>query len=130
MDRRSSAAFVTGAAQGVGAAIAESMLASGRPVVIVDRDRDGLSATAERLDPDGERTHAIVLDLRDAEATAAAFAEAVAVWDGVDVLVNNAAILGNTSLWELTIEEWDSVLDTNLRATFILCRAPRGSAPG
>jgi 3-oxoacyl-[acyl-carrier protein] reductase len=45
------------------------------------------------------------------------------VWGGVDVLVNNAAILGNTSIWDLTIEEWDSVLATNLRAVFVLCRA-------
>ncbi len=104
-------ALVTGAAQGIGSAIAESMLESGRQVVLVDRDGDGVRAAAARLDPGGERTHAIAVDLRDAEATAAAFAAAVAVWDGVDVLVNNAAILGNTSLWELTIEEWDSVLD-------------------
>lgn len=119
----SQTALVTGAAQGVGAAIAESMLDSGRNVVLLDIDGDGASAVAARLDPDGERTHSIACDLRDSEATAAAFAEAAAVWNGVDVLVNNAAILGNTSLWELTIEEWDSVLNTNLRATFVLCRA-------
>jgi 3-oxoacyl-[acyl-carrier protein] reductase len=122
-DPHSQTAFVTGAAQGIGSAIAESMLASGRNVVLVDRDGDGAEAVAARLDPGGEHTHVLAVDLRDAEATAAAFAAALAVWDGVEVLVNNAAILGNTSLWELTIEEWDSVLDTNLRAVFVLARA-------
>ena len=120
---RQETAFVTGAAQGIGSAIAESMLASGRNVVLVDRDGDGAEAVAARLDPGGERTHALAVDLRDAEATAAAFTAAAAVWDGIDVLVNNAAILGNTSLWELTISEWDDVLDTNLRAAFVLARA-------
>lgn len=122
-DPRTETALVTGAAQGIGSAIAESMLESGRNVVLVDRDGDGAEAAAARLDPGGERTRAIAVDLRDAEATAAAFAEATAAWDGVDVLVNNAAILGNTNLWEMTVEEWDSVLDTNLRATFLLSRA-------
>ncbi|MBS1880326.1 MAG: SDR family oxidoreductase [Actinobacteria bacterium] len=122
-DSAQQTAFVTGAAQGIGSAIAESMFASGRNVVLVDRDGDGVRAAAARLDPSGERTHAIALDLRDAPGTAAAFEEAAAVWGGVDVLVNNAAILGNTNLWELTIDEWDDVLDTNLRAVFILSRA-------
>jgi 3-oxoacyl-[acyl-carrier protein] reductase len=99
------------------------MLGSGRRVVLVDLDGEAVRANAARLDPDGERTHAVAVDLRDSAATAAAFSEAAAVWGGVDVLVNNAAILGNTSIWDLTIEEWDSVLATNLRAVFVLCRA-------
>ena len=105
-DRLNQTAFVTGAAQGIGSAVAEAMLESERNVVLVDRDRDGVLATAERLDPGGERTHSVVADLRDVEATIAAFEEAVGIWDGIDILVNNAAILGNTELWELTIEEW------------------------
>jgi 3-oxoacyl-[acyl-carrier protein] reductase len=113
---------VTGAAQGIGSAIVEAMLESGRNVVLVDRDAEGVHATAERLDPGGERTHSVVADLRDVEATVAAFEEAVGIWDGIDVLVNNAAILGSTAVWELTIEEWDSVFDTNLRAVFVLSR--------
>ena len=122
-DGLTGAAYVTGAAQGIGSAIAESMLESGRKVVLVDRDGDGLGAVAARLDPEGERTLPLVVDLSDAEATAASFEEAVAGMGAVDVLVNNAAILGSTNLWDLSIEEWDAVLDTNLRAVFVLSRA-------
>jgi 3-oxoacyl-[acyl-carrier protein] reductase len=114
-DQLTGAAYVTGAAQGIGSAIAEAMLGSGRKVV--------LEAVAARLDPEGERTLPLVVDLRDHEATAASFEQAVAAMGTVDVLVNNAAILGSTVIWDLSIEEWDSVLDTNLRAVFVLSRA-------
>ena len=117
-------ALVTGAAQGIGSAIAESMLEAGRRVVLVDRDSDGVRAVASRLDPGGERTYPLTVDLYgDVDATNAGFAEAEAVWGGVDVLVNNAAILGSTSIGIYGIEEWDTVIDTNMRAVFVLSRA-------
>lgn len=116
-------AYVTGAAQGIGSAIAESMLESGRKVVLADRDGDGLRAVAARIDPGGERTLPLTVDLRDPEATAASFVTAVETMGTVDVLVNNAAILGSTSIWDLSMEEWDDVLDVNLRAVFVLSRA-------
>ena len=122
-DQLTGAAYVTGAAQGIGSAIAESMLDAGHKVVLVDRDGDGVEAVAARLDPEGERTLPLVVDLVDAEATAASFAEAVDRIGAIDILVNNAAILGGTVIWDLSIEEWDAVLDTNLRAVFVLSRA-------
>lgn len=122
-DPLTGAAYVTGAAQGIGSAIAESMLDAGHKVVLVDRDGDGLEAVAARLDPEGERTLPLVVDLGDAEATAASFDTAVAAMGTVDILVNNAAILGSTVIWDLSIEEWDAVLDINLRAVFVLSRA-------
>ncbi len=122
-DQLTGAAYITGAAQGIGSAIAESMLDSGRKVILVDRDGDSLEAVAARLDSTGERVLALTVDLRDAEATAASFGTAVEAMGPVDILVNNAAILGSTSIWDLSVDEWDSVLDTNLRAVFVLSRA-------
>jgi len=115
-------ALVTGTAQGVGAAIAERLLERGDRVVMVDRDAEANAATARRLDRGGARTRPLQLDLRDAAAIPVAFAEAQACWGRVDVLVNNAAYTTSTPLWEVAIDEWDDVLDTNLRAVFLLSR--------
>lgn len=116
-------ALVTGTAQGLGAAIAGAFVEQGDRVVLVDRDGEANAATARELDPAGERTHALTLDLRDAAAIQPAFDEAVARWGGVDVLVNNAAMTTPRSLWDVTVQDFDDVLATNLRATFLLCRA-------
>jgi 3-oxoacyl-[acyl-carrier protein] reductase len=116
-------ALVTGTAQGLGAAIARALLERGDRVVLLDRDGDANARTARELDPAGERTHPIALDLRDADALPGAFDEAVARWGALDVLVNNAAMTTPRSLWEVTAADFDAVIATNLRATFLLCRA-------
>lgn len=121
--RRRRTALVTGSAQGVGAAIAEALLERGDAVVLVDRDEAGNRRTAARLDPGGERTEVLTLDLRDADALEPAFAAAAARWDGIDVLVNNAAMTTPRSLWDVAPDEFDAVVATNLRATFLLSRA-------
>lgn len=115
-------ALVTGSAQGVGEAIAALLLERGLRVVMVDRDEAGNAATAARLDPAGERVHALTLDLRDAAAIAPAFAAAHDRWGAIDVLVNNAAYTTPTPLWGVSVQEWDDVLDTNVRAVFLLSR--------
>lgn len=115
-------ALVTGAAQGVGEAIAELLVERGLRVVLLDRDEAANAAVADRLDPAGERTHALAADLRDAAALPTVFERARARWGAVDVLVNNAAHTTPTPLWEVDVQEWDDVLDTNLRAVFLLSR--------
>jgi 3-oxoacyl-[acyl-carrier protein] reductase len=114
--------LVTGTAQGVGEAIAQTFLERGHRVVMVDRDAEANARTAARLDPANEHTHALTLDLRDGAAIPLAFAQATERWGRIDVLVNNAAYTTSTPLWEVAIDEWDDVLDTNLRAVFLLSR--------
>lgn len=116
-------ALVTGSAQGVGAAIAQELLARGHRVVLVDRDATANDATRAQLDPAGETTHALTLDLRDAPAIEPAIEQAHARWGRLDILVNNAAYTTPTPLPDITVQEWDDVLDTNLRAVFLLSRA-------
>lgn len=116
-------ALVTGSAQGVGAAIAQELLARGHRVVFVDRDATANDATRAQLDPAGETTHALTLDLRDAAAIEPAVEQAHARWGRLDILVNNAAYTTPTPLADITVDEWDDVLDTNLRAVFLLSRA-------
>lgn len=113
--------FVTGAARGIGAAIARAFLEAGDVVVLADRNPD-VAGTAADLDPAGARTLALVADVEDEDAFRAAFDAAVARFGGVDVMVNNAARTIQRSVWDIPAAEWDSVMATNLRGTFFGCR--------
>ncbi len=114
-------AIVTGAARGIGRAIAERLLTDGHSVAIVDRDGPAANAAAQAL---GERAQAITCDITDAAAVNAMIWHVHATWGRVDVLVNNAGIVGpNKPLAEVTDEEWAGVLAINLTGVFNCCRA-------
>ncbi len=114
-------AIVTGAARGIGRAIAERLLAGGHRVAIVDRDGPAANAAAQAL---GERAQAITCDITDAATVNAMVWHVQATWGRVDVLVNNAGIVGpNKPFTEVTDEEWAEVLAINLTGTFNCCRA-------
>jgi 3-oxoacyl-[acyl-carrier protein] reductase len=114
-------AFVTGAARGLGEAIAAAFLADGASVALVDVEA-GVEATAARLDPSGARAVAWRLDVRDEAAFAAVFDAALRRFGRIDAMVNNAAIMGPASPWTTSLEDWDTVMAVNLRGTFIGCR--------
>jgi 3-oxoacyl-[acyl-carrier protein] reductase len=114
-------AFVTGAAQGLGAAIAEGLFKSGRNVVLADID-PAVEATAKAIDPVGAHAVAHRLDVRGETAFRHAFDAAVARFGSVDIMVNNAARTAIRSLWDIAPEEWDDVLAVNLRGAFFGCR--------
>lgn len=119
-------AFVTGAARGVGLAIAKGLCDRGLRVVMADIDAGANRRAARDADPSGERAEAVEIDVRDPDAAVAAIDSVADRWGSIDVLVNNAAITGGTSLWELDIDEWDEVIATNLRSVFVLSRAAGG----
>ena len=108
-------AVVTGAAQGIGEAIARALHAAGAEVVLADVDAAGVERVAGEL---GERARAAQVDVRSRSSLAA-------LLDGVDdpdVLVNNAAVTIGRSLWEIEEAEWDDVLAVNLRGVFFGCQ--------
>ncbi len=114
-------AIVTGAARGIGRAIAERLITDGHRVAIVDRDGPAATATAQAL---GEHAQAITCDITDATAVNTMVWHVHATWGRVDVLVNNAGIVGpNKPLVEVTNEEWAGVLAVNLTGVFNCCRA-------
>ncbi len=114
-------AIVTGAARGIGRAIAERLLADGHRVAIVDRDGPAANAAAQEL---GERALAVTCDLTDSAAVNAMVWHIVATWGRVDILVNNAGIVGpNKPMAEISDAEWASVLAINLNGVFYCCRA-------
>lgn len=114
-------AFVTGAAQGLGAAIARGLAEAGARVVLADVD-GAVEATAAALRNGGHDCIAMQLDVRDEAAFRRCFDAAVQHFGGVDVMVNNAARTPYASIWDITAEEWDEVLAVNLRGSFFGCR--------
>lgn len=113
--------LVTGAAQGLGAAIASAFAGQGADVALADRS-PSVVQQATRIDPAGERTLALQFDVSDEAAFESAFAQAIARFGTIDVLVNCAGITEQGSPWDIPMERWDAVMAVNLRGTFIGCR--------
>ena len=123
IDLKGRSAIVTGAAQGIGRAIAQRLLASGAAVGLWDRDAELLAETAQQLADRGEVSTAAV-DVTDADAVADAFVATTGRHGGVDIMVNNAGIAGPTMpSWEYPLDEWRAVVDVDLNGVYYCCRA-------
>ena len=120
-------ALVTGAAQGIGAAIAETLFLGGAKVAVADVRVDAATATSAAIDSAGTRAVPVEVDVRSRESVARAFETAEASLGPIDILVNNAAITAQGSVWEIEPEDWDDVLAVNLRGT-LLCSQIAGPA--
>jgi len=114
--------LVTGAAAGIGRAIGEAFAREGALVCFTDFRRDALAALEEQR---GDETPAIfdVLDVQRRDEVHAVVARVVQTWGGVDILVNNAGVYPNTLVVDMTEEDWDRVIDTNLKGPFLTCQA-------
>ncbi len=113
-------ALVTGASGGIGGAIARKLHAQGATVSLAGRNQASLNALSGEL---GERSHVIVGDLADSDATDAMLAAADEAMSGVDILVNNAGLNRDNLAMRLKDDDWQRVLDVNLTASFRLSRA-------
>jgi 3-oxoacyl-[acyl-carrier protein] reductase len=109
-------AIVTGAARGIGEAIARRLHADGFRVALADIDVAGVEAIAAEL---GNRALALELDVRQSDSWERLLG---GLDDDVYALVNNAARTEFRSFWEIDLDEWDDVLATNLRGTYLGCR--------
>ena len=122
-DLKERVAIVTGGAQGIGLAVASRMLASGARLAIWDRDRALLEETVTRIaKPD--RVHSWVIDIADLAAVEAATKATFDHFGKIDILINNAAIVGpNAPTWEYPPEAFRDVVNVGLIGTFYCCRA-------
>jgi len=112
--------LVTGAAQGIGKALAEYFLTSNARVIVADRD----AALLEREWSDNsDDVLRLAVDVADSESVEQAVADVVATWGSIDIVVNNAGIARDAVVWKLTDEQWDSVLAVHLGGTFNITRA-------
>jgi NAD(P)-dependent dehydrogenase (short-subunit alcohol dehydrogenase family) len=115
-------ALVTGAGAGIGAAISAAFHAAGARVALGDLSESSLERTTDRLGR-SERIFARTLDVRDPDAVAAFVAEAEGALGPATVAVANAGIYPNCPVLDLSVEEWDRVMDTNLRGVFLTCQS-------
>ncbi len=116
-------AIVTGAAQGIGLAIAKRLLQSGASVSLWDRDRDLLSSIKTQLGAGG-RASTETLDVSDERSVAGATESTIATFGKIDILVANAGIAGpNHKTWEYPIDAWKQVVNINLIGVFLCCHA-------
>jgi 3-oxoacyl-[acyl-carrier protein] reductase len=120
---REATAFVTGAGQGIGQAIASHLASLGAHVVVAERDPDRGARTAEEICAAGGSARAIPCDVSSSAEVDAAVRSALEERGRLDVVVNNAGITRTNMLWNLTDEEWDAVIDTNLTSQFYVIRA-------
>lgn len=119
-------AIVTGAAQGLGFAIARQFVDEGAEVLLADVQSDKVALAASNLAAGGARTLAQAVDVRRADQVAAMAETAVGAFGKIDILVNCAGGSGNTDaagIEEVTEETWDEVVGSNLKGTFLCSRA-------
>src|SRR5256712_9433079 len=116
-------AVVTGAGRGIGRAIALRFAAEGADVVCVSRTAENSGKVAEEVRALGRKAWAHAVDVAVAEAVAAAAEKILAEAGRVDILVNNAGVTRDGLLMRMSEEDWDTVLDTNLKGAFLFTKA-------
>ena len=117
--------IVTGAARGMGYAIAKALYHEGARLVIVDIDAEAVIQAAESLDPDGARVMGRGVDVTSKEQVQKLTREVVDAWGRIDVLVNNAggALFTPHILEDVQEKDWNLVVDVNLKGAFLFCQA-------
>jgi 3-oxoacyl-[acyl-carrier protein] reductase len=123
-------ALVTGAARGIGAAIAQRLAADGMAVGVVDLDEQASARTANSIIERGGRALAVGADVADEHAATAAVERVAAALGPVTVLVNNAGIIRDNLLFKMSVQDWDAVLGVHLRGAFLVTRAAQAHMTG
>ncbi len=116
-------AMVTGAARGIGRCIAEELAKEGCDLAICDLKEEWLAETAEAVKTIGRKVKCIAVDVSNSAQVNAAVDGAVTEFGRLDILVNNAGITKDTFIIRMTEEDWDAVINVNLKGTFLFTKA-------
>lgn len=115
-------AVVTGATRGIGLAVARALLDRGGRVFICARSRDGVDQTVASLKAEyGEKVYGDVCDVRSYESVRSLFSRVIEVFGALDILVNNAGIGSHSFVEQMSVEEWNATIETNLSSVFYCC---------
>jgi len=123
MKLKGKVAFVTGAAQGIGKSIAESLAREGADIIVSDINIELAQATAKEISALGVKSIAVKTNVADSASVAQSVDESVKSFGKIDILVNNAGITRDTLLIRMKDEDWDAVLNVNLRSMFLCTKA-------
>src|SRR5207248_1852421 len=116
-------ALVTGASRGLGQCFGRALARAGADLVITSRDAASLAAFKREIEGLGRRVFAVTLDVRKYESIQTMVQKAIEHYGKIDVLVNNAGCNVRKPAVEVTWQDWNLVLDTNLRGTFFVAQA-------
>ena len=115
--------MITGASQGIGRACALALAEAGADVALASRNADKLAAVAQEVEQFGVKSLVMSLDVAQPESVKEGFARILEAWERIEVLVNNAGITKDNLLMRMKVEDWDTVLRTNLDGAFHCIRA-------
>lgn len=116
-------ALITGASKGLGKAMALALAGRGAAVALVSRDQAKLEGVRREIESAGGKAAVFVADVRDEQAVVRLESEVSQKLGKVQILINNAGINVRKNVVDFSLEEWRSVMDTNLTSAFLLCRA-------
>ena len=116
-------AIVTGASQGIGETIAVEMAKSGANVFCLARNKNALDSTINKIISNGDKASAYSCDISDNEQFNNIVTDIFKEYGSIDILVNNAGITNDTLLMRMSDDQWDSVLDINLKGSFTCTRS-------
>ena len=120
-------AIVTGAARGIGRAIAQRQAADGRAVALLDLDREAVTHAADEITAvTGQKVLGLAVDVSDDDAVGAAVTEITDRLGPPTVVVNNAGITRDNHLFKMTTGDWDAVMNVHLRGAFLVTRQTQG----
>lgn len=123
MDITGRVAIVTGSGQGLGLAYASALAAAGAAVVVNDVDEQRAGTAAEVIRTAGGEAASVGIPVGDADAAEALVSTAIDTYGQLDIMVTNAGILRDRTLWNMSDEDFDDVIRTHLRGTFTCARA-------
>jgi 3-oxoacyl-[acyl-carrier protein] reductase len=122
IDLSSKTALITGAGRGIGREIGFLLARAGCNVAISDLDSATAQSTAEEINSTGRKSLALTADVSKADDVKAMFSSYFKTFETLDILVNNAGITRDGLLMRMKDEDWDAVLDINLKSAFLCCR--------
>ena len=116
-------AIITGGAKGIGYCTVEKFVKEGAKVAIADISKEEATKVAEELKAKGYEAIGIRVDVTQEDQVKQMVVETMAKWGRVDILVNNAGIIMDAQLYKMTTEQFDRVIDINLKGTYLCTRA-------